>query len=260
MFTKATPLRFDAHRDLKVLETNDYSFARSEIVSPFVFDEMADIAREYPIVFPDNGSGMPAALLGLEAGHNAYIADDGRWFATYVPSHIRRYPFAFTVAPGETEPNRFTLIFDENAPHFHDPNGHPVFDANGQPSEHMKRRIALLEDMQRKLPATRKMVADIDAAGLLVERVIHIKRNGQENRVQGLRVVDEKKLNSLPHDQFAALRDKGVLPLIYAHLLSWANFRLGPLAGKYPDLAARPTTRNPDFLFENETINFGKIS
>lgn len=260
MFTKAVPLKFDEHKDLKVLETNDYSYARAEILAPFAFGEMAEIAREYPIVFPSNGSGLPAALLGLESGQNAYVAGDGRWFATYVPAHIRGYPFAFAKAPNDPEPNRFVVVFDAEAQHFRDPNGHPVFDGSGQLSEHMKRRLALLEGVEKTLPTTRDLVAQIDAAGLLVERAIHIRKaGGQEHRVQGLRVVDEKKLNQLPHDQFAALRDKGVLPLVYAHLLSWANFRQGPLAGKYPDLAAKPKTKNPDFLFESDTIDFGKI-
>lgn len=260
MFAHAVPLSFAEHRNLKVLETNDYSYARGEVLAPFVFNEMADIAREYPIVFPDNGSGLPAALLGLEAGQNAYLADDGRWQATYIPSHIRRYPFAFAKAPGETNPDRFTIVFDAEAPHFRDPNGHPVFTPDGQLTDHMMRRAGLLENIQKKIPVTQRLVADIDAAGLLVERGIRIRKGGQEHRIQGLRVIDEKKLNALSHAAFATLRDRGVLPLVYAHLLSWANFRQGPLAGKYPDLAARPATKNPDFLFESDLIDFSKLS
>src|SRR5690606_27784606 len=129
MFANVIPLNFAEHRDLKVLETNDYSYAYGEVLAPIVLDELADIAREYPIVFPDNGSGLPAALLGLEVGKNAYLTDDGHWQATYIPSHIRRYPFAFTKAPGDAEINRFIIVFEANAPHFRDSNGHSVFTA-----------------------------------------------------------------------------------------------------------------------------------
>lgn len=260
MFANAVPLRFAEHYNLKVLETNDYSYARGEVLAPIVFDEMADIAREYPIVFPDNGSGLPAALLGLEADQNAYLADDGHWQATYIPSHIRRYPFAFTEAPGDTEANRFTIVFEANAPHFRDTNGHPVFTADGQLSEHMKRRVALLEEIQKKLPLTQRLVSDIDAAGLLVERVMCIRKpHGEEHRVKGLRIVDEKKLNAMPHEQFATLRDKGALPLVYAHLLSWANFRQGPLGGKYPQSAQESSYEDFNLLFESDTLDLSGI-
>lgn len=49
MFNKHATLKFAEHRDLRVFESNDYSFAYAETLAPIVFDEMADIAREYPI-------------------------------------------------------------------------------------------------------------------------------------------------------------------------------------------------------------------
>lgn len=255
MFKKPIPLKFDEHRHLKVLETNDYSFARSEIMAPIVFDEMAEIAREYPLVFPDNQSDLPCALLGLEADQNAYVAEDGRWLATYVPAYIRRYPFMLGQAQTgkDEDKNRFILMFEAEAPHFKDPHGHPIFKADGQLTPHMERRVELVQEIQKKVGATQRMIRALASSGLLVERVIKIKKPGEiEHRVQGLRVVDEKKLNGLPDAEFNALRRAGLLPLIYAHLLSWANFRQGPLAGKYPALAEKTEAMKPGFLFESD--------
>lgn len=262
MFERKVALQFAEHRNLKILETNNYDFARSEILAPFVFDEMADIAREYPIVFPDNGSDLPSALLGLEAGHNAYVGPDGIWQGTYIPSHIRRYPFLFGTVSGENpDPNRFVILFDPDAPHFRDPNGYPVFTATGSLSDHMHRRMELLERIQKHIDRTRTMVRDLAAAGVLVERAISIrKEGGQERRIKGLRVIDEKVLNQLPDEEFDNLRQKGLLPLIYSQLLSWANFRQGPIAGKYPDLAAKPEGKNPAFLFESNLVDFSGLS
>lgn len=263
MFARTSPLSFAEHGNLRVLETNDYSYARNEVLSPVLLSEIGDVAREYPIVFPDNGSGMPAALMGLEAGANVYVGADGGWLGTYIPAFVRRYPFIFGQAPDQKESDRFVVLFDIEAPHFRDPSGHVVFNGDGSLSDHMKRRLALLEEIQKKIPITQKMVGHIQSAGLLVERVIRIRKGEQEHRVGGLRIIDEKKLNALPHQDFAELRDKGVLPLVYAHLISWANFRQGPLAGKYPDLAARPETKNPVFLFEEESddmIDFSRLT
>lgn len=261
MFQRKEALHPAKHAALKVLETNDYSYARAEIIAPIVFDEIADAAREYPIIFPDNDESLPSVLLGVEAGQNAYVADDGRWLGAYIPAYLRRYPFIF----GETgqmsgDKHNYVVMLDPDAPHFTGSGGHSVFTTPGVLSDHMKRRLELLEVWQKNLPITRQLVKVISDADLLVERQIRIRSaDGTEKRIQGLRVVDEKKLNALPHEAFAALRDRGVLPMIYAQLLSWANFRQGPLAGKYPDLAAKPQTNNPDFLFENETIDFKNI-
>src|SRR5690606_6219718 len=100
----------------------------------------------------------------------------------------------------------------------------------------------------------------IDALGLLVERTIQVSKGGKlTNVVKGLKVVDEKKLNQLPEADFVSLRNKGALPLVYAHLLSWANFRQCPLAVKYPDLAAKPAVKEPTFLFVSDIIGFSGL-
>jgi hypothetical protein len=261
MFASTMALSFAAHRDLRILETNDYSFARAETLAPIAYDEMPEIAREYPIVFPNNGSDLPCALLGLEAGHNAYVDAGGRWQAAYVPAHIRRYPFMFGKTNDPTaDPGNFVILFDPEAPHFKDANGHPVFDMSGKLSGHMQRRIALLEQIQNKVEATRIMVRAFDEAGILVERVIRIKTgNKPEHRIQGLRVVDEDALKQLSGDLLVDLSRKGTLALAYAQLLSWSNFRQGPLAGKYPKLTEVPATENPPFMFENDMLDFSKL-
>ena len=63
MFKNAMPLQAEEHRDLKVFESNDYSYAKGELMAPIVFSEMADVAREYPIIFPTNNSQLPYALM-----------------------------------------------------------------------------------------------------------------------------------------------------------------------------------------------------
>ena len=265
MFKNTTGLKADEHQDLKVFESNDYSYAKGELMVPIVFSEMADVAREYPIIFPANNTQLPYALMGLEPNQNAYVRDDGQWMATYIPAHIRRYPFALVeIAPEEGQKQgevRFAITVDMDAPHLKNPNGHPVFDAQGSMTPHMQERVKLLESMQKALATTKRMVSELEASDLLVERVIKIQRKGQEPyQMTGLRVVDETKLNQMDGSAFLALRDKGVLPLIYSHLLSWANFRQGPIAGKYPELAAKPGTKNPSFQYESDLIDFSQFS
>lgn len=260
MFKSCIPLKFADHSGLRVFESNDYSFARNETLVPIVYDEMAEIAREYPIIFPQNNSGLPCALLGLEPGTNTYVGEGGRWLASYIPAHIRRYPFMLVSKDSQGEDGQFVVAFDPEAEHFKDPNGHAVFTSDGKPTEHMERRFALLQQIQKAIPLTRKLVEVLDDAGILVERTVTLKKTDKANQITGFRVIDEKALNALSDEDFLSLRSKGALPLIYSHLLSWANFRQGPIAGRYPDLMSKAGNGDVPFHFEDERIDFSQFS
>lgn len=259
MFKQTVALKHDEHADLKILETNNYAYAREILLAPIVVSEIADVAREFPIVFPINEAKLPCALMGLETGRNAYVDAQGQWQANYIPAHIRRYPFILAhmenLDDGDT---RYMIAFDPDAPQLNASNGHAVFAPDGALSGHMQRRMKLLEEIQRAMPVTRRMVEALDAAGLLVERVITLSRDGKPvHQIKGMRAVDEARLNAMSHEDFAQLRDQGALPLIYAHLLSWANLRQGPLAGKYtrsPDASAPSAAEGSDFLFNDDRV------
>lgn len=260
MFSYPTPLKFAEHGHLHVLETNDYSYARGELLVPIVFDEMADVAREYPIVFPDNNTDMPYALMGLEAGQNAYVGADGRWAASYIPMAVRQYPFGLQRPNTPGADDRFMVMFDPNAPQLHSTNGHAIFRADGQLSEHMLERVKLLERLQKRAAATRHSVQALRAAGVLIERVVNIRAGGEVRKISGMQVIDEATLNQLGDEAFNLLRRQGALPLAYAHLLSWANFRQGPIDGRYPDLRARPGGNDAPFLFDQGILRFSGLA
>src|SRR5690554_6444234 len=95
------PLMFSRHRDLRLKDDSSYAFATKDTLIPFIIDEVADIAREHVIVFPDNGSQLPSVLVGVEPEVNAYVGANGMWRAQYVPGHVRRHPFFLGKAPAE---------------------------------------------------------------------------------------------------------------------------------------------------------------
>lgn len=239
MFTNKLLLRADEHGDVRVANTLDWRFAAEEMVVPVVFREMADLAREYPLVFLA-GKPMLYALTGVEQGVNAYVAEDGRWLASYVPARLRAYPFALTPVPGEED--QFALVLDADAEQALSSDGNRLYE-NGKPSDFLNERMQLLKMMQRAESVTKGMVDIIRDAGLLVERNITVRREALAAiQVKGLQVIDEKAFNDLSPEKFLELRDQGLLPLIYSHLISMANLRLGPIAGMYPELASRQET------------------
>jgi len=259
MFLNNAVLKHADHGSLRVLETGDYGFARKTLMVPIIFEEIGDAAREYPIVFPA-ANPLPHVLLGVEQDINAYVADDGRWNATYIPAFIRRYPFALAAVKGEKEPGgqtRFAVIIDPDAPQLKSANGEPVFAPDGGPSEFLKKRLELLEAIEKSMERTQKQVSILEESGLLVERKITVSRPGMDPvAVTGLRMINERRLNEFEADAFLPLRP--VLPLVYAHLLSWASLRLGPIGGRYPQLR-QPTALTPMSL-GSDPIDFSNFS
>jgi hypothetical protein len=251
MFENLALLKPAEHGGLRLSPTHDYRFAARELLVPIVFSELADIAREYPLLFVEN-QALPCALLGFEQGANAYVGrDDGRWLAQYIPGRIRAYPF--TLVRNPDQPDQFGMAVDIAAPTISSTTGEPLF-VGDRPSPALSGVLKLLEELQKAEATTRHLVRMIRDADLLVSRVVQIKKGGpQDTRLTGLEFIDEKKLNQLPHDAFNRLRDGGVLPLIYAHLLSFANLRRGPLHGHQP----RPEADDLGFAInDSETIRF----
>lgn len=236
------PLDRARHERLRFGNTTDYRFAATNTLVPIILDEIAMVAREYPIIFPDNDTGLPCALTGMKPDTNAYVSDDGRWLADYIPMHIRQQPFALAASPGAAQEDgktRYSLAINPAAPEFQDLEGVRVFTPDGQLSPEASAKAELAKKLVERQGITKAMVRLLDEAGLLAERSISMKFLDDEPRkIQGFRVVDEKKLNSLSDEEFAALRNKGLLPLIYAQLMSMANLRLGVLAGQIRPKAA----------------------
>ena len=238
MYKRLVPLDPARHAKLGVAPLTDYGFARATLSVPVVIDEIADVAREYPIVFPKQGN-MPVALMGVEAGSNAYVGPDGQWRATYVPASLRTYPFAAaraSVSPdAEAAEPRIVVAIDEASPLVQEDEGAPIFGNEGQPAGPAAAAVALLRRLRAAGPRTEALVQAIDAAGLLIEQPIRIRAEGRQGReITGIRVLNEGALNALSADAFEALRKAGTLPLIYAALLSWANFRRGPIGKSHP--------------------------
>jgi hypothetical protein len=255
MYQKLTPLKHADHGNLRLLPIADYGFARGELVAPIVIDEISDVAREFPIVFPVGGS-LPVALMGVEKDSNAYVSADGRWLATYIPAHLRHYPLAITRVPvqaaqGEGSAQgegRFVVLIDEASAALSQSKGQPLLSEDGKLAPAAEQLTRLMEQIQARAGLTQRLVQAIEAAGLLVERAIRIKREGEADRqVTGIRVIDEAALNKLDDVAFNALRKGGALPLVYASLLSWANFRQGPIGKSHP-LPAAPVPTGDDMI------------
>lgn len=234
MFKQLNPLNREEHRSLRFSANQPYHFAADMMVSPIVAGEAAMISREYPIVFSRSVDSAPLALLGLKEGTNAYVRSSGHWMARYIPAHVRRFPFMLANSkPSEALNGKraFTIMIDLAAPHFSSEQGEPLFTPQGEPTAMLLKVQEVLTNLQRDTERTLKMVQEIDAAGLLVERILQAKpkNGGKTLALKGMRVIDTKKLAACSPDILQALNRSGALMLIHAHLISHTNLQDGPL-------------------------------
>ena len=77
---------------------------------------------------------------------------------------------------------------------------------------------------------TRAFGARLAELNLLVPKTIRVERDGKADELDGLFVVNEQKLQALTDVQVTSVFRDGMMPWIYAHLLSLRNIeRLGLL-------------------------------
>lgn len=216
-YNKIEPLHVERHAALGLRATG-YGFAKDATGIPLAAEEFGMASRSLPVVFAPEAPHLPIALLALMPGHSHAVAADGSWQrGVYVPAYIRRYPFllARTQAGGE----EMALCIDPSAEALSGEEGEKLF-ADGRPAPVTDRALQFCRNFEIAMQRTRAMVEMLTEAELLQPGAVQFQINGQQRRVDGFRAVDRERLAKLDADKFLALRDRGYLEPIYAHLLS----------------------------------------
>ena len=99
-----------------------------------------------PIIFVGDEK-LPIAVMGLNAGENMFLRDDGLFEAgAYIPAYIRRYPFVFA---NDDAAKQMVLCIDRAAEFVVDKDSDlPFFEADGQPSEYTKNCIEFCNNFE----------------------------------------------------------------------------------------------------------------
>ncbi len=226
-YNDLTPLSSEAHANFKLRPTNGAKFLINQHAIPLTIDEFALAQRNFPIVFSQGDDAVPLALMGLNEGVNVFIDENGqlRDPYTYVPAYIRRYPFMLARLRPEAE--ELTLCFDptgEAVGEFDE--GEPLF-VDGEASEVTKGILQFNEEFEQAGARTAAFMQELNELELLMDGEVTIQPEGSDKPFvyQGFRMVNEEKLRDLRGDQLRKMMQNGMLPLLYAHLLSLAVTR-----------------------------------
>ena len=241
-YEKPALLDREKHRKVRVQPTGGFGFARKSNSLYIAAVEFNEACKEYPIVFTrGNGKTVPVAVLGLREKENLFVDSQDRWAARYLPAFLHRYPFVLAEIPGQA----LAVCIDEAYGGISETEGQALFDEKGQETPFLKQTLEFLTQYQREHARTEAFCKRLEDNGLLKETNAQANlRDGRSYALNGLLVVDEKKLLELPDAVALAMFRSGELHLITAHLVSLSNMqRLADRLADRPEApAATPAT------------------
>jgi hypothetical protein len=222
LFKNVVALDSTKHAGKKLVELNDFSYARNALSAPLSFSEVVKAGREFPIFFPTSGKFLPVAQMGYQKDGNLYIDESGSWTARYKPAHIRRFPFIL----GENkEAEKYIVMISKNCVSTKG-DGPALFEKGKMPAGGVVERARdFLINFQKELDWTEALLKPLQDADILIQKVYTI-RKGEDvlGSVRDLQVIDTEKLSALDDATLAKWVRSGLMGIIMAHLHSLDNW------------------------------------
>jgi len=222
MFQQVKALHPEHHANLKLKPLPSFDFCAKVHAVPIAGPEFRDAAHEFVIAFSRSPEGQYNAMaaLGLRQNENLFVDENGAWDGFYAPFFIRRYPF-LTAEVGDGDA---IICIDEAAlPHLQGEDGIAMFE-NGEPTEETRKLADSLFRMRHDANRDQEWIKLLADADLFkpVSASADLP-SGEKVSMDGMWVVDEEKLRALPAAKLGEWARSGILPLVYAHLLSLGN-------------------------------------
>ena len=228
-YSQPEPISPEVHGKMGVKSMDGpFGFAKAGHAIPLTVGEFPLAALTGPVIFVGEEK-MPIAVMGLNAGENMFLRDNGQFEpAVYIPAYIRRYPFVFA---NDDNAQQMVLCIDRGAEFFaeKDPDL-AFFEADGQPSEYLKNCIEFCNNFEIERQRTAGFVQILKDLDLFETKSADFTPTnpdgtfGEPQKIAEYFGVSEEKLNALPAEKLLEIRANGALGQIYAHLISLAGW------------------------------------
>ena len=222
-YSQPEPLSPEMHGKLGVKRMDGpFSFAKAGHAVPLTVGEFPLAAVTGPIIFVGDEK-MPIAVMGLNAGENMFVNDNGLFEpGVYIPAYVRRYPFVFA---NDQTGQQMVLCIDRKAEFVVEGGDMPFFEG-AEPSEYTKNCIEFCNNFEIERQRTVSFVQLLKDNDLFETKTSTFTpanpdgTTGEPQKIADYFGISEDKLNALPPAKIIELRDNGALAQIYAHLLS----------------------------------------
>lgn len=220
--TKIKALDKTAHKNIKVGQDLTFSHVKANHVLPLVLHEVVQASQSFPVLFvkdQNTGQFKIVALAGLRPGENLFSGSEA-WNGDYIPMQVRTYPFALIKNPQNED--EAVLCIDEDSEMVGASEGELLFGDDGEQTDFLKNRSQAVVEVAQRIHVTDQFIEYLVSKDLLSQKklTLQVSEDEQPYDLTGFYVIDEEKLNQLSDEDFLELRKKGVMPAIYAALMS----------------------------------------
>lgn len=202
-----------------------FGFAAKARAIPLTLSEIPTAMKDYPVIFLSKEQPQLLAVTGLYDDFNLFVDEQGGWEQNrYIPGYVRRYPFGLA---SETNGERMAIVIDRGFEGLGPDGETPLFN-NGEPTAQTQAAIDFCKNYERDRQMTEQFVKSLNEMELIQPQTAQYTPTGATEPVNFAQYfgVDEQRLNGLDKDKVADLHSRGVLPLLYAMLMSMGNWRV----------------------------------
>ena len=224
------------HRHAGIRAASNFDFSRRAMSVPLTVSEFAEAASDYPIVFSEEGTPVPLAILSHEADRNLFVAEDGSWrVEAYLPLYVRRYPFIGMEHSGGERALGIDASSGLFVPRAREKRDLRLFDDEEQLTEVGRFGAALCTAWNEGEKATAAFVEALVETGLLQAGRIKMKLGDDCTQVvDGFLVVNEAAFRALPPATVLRWHTLGWLDLVTFHLAAQRNWTRLAAIGAVP--------------------------
>jgi len=202
-----------------------FGFCSKVRAIPVTISEVTAAMKEYPIIFQSNENPIPLAVVGLVDDENLFVDENGDWEENrYIPGYIRRYPFGVA---NETGGERFAIVIDRAFEGFKENAQTPLFE-NGEMSQFAQQAVDFCSAFEQERQLTEQFSKKLAEFDLIRGQSAQYTPQGETapRTFAEYFGIDENRLKELSDEKVLEVHKTGLLPVVYASLMSMGNWRM----------------------------------
>lgn len=216
-YQRPTVLNKEAHKALRFSPVTDFGFTNNVNSVPLLAIEFFESSRDLPVLFSQDQDGQyfPIALLSLKNQGHQQVDAEGVWLGNYTPAFIRRYPFVLSSDKNVCFDADYTGLQENEG------EGELLFTDEGAYTDTLTKIIEFVTNFEAEHARTREFCQAATEQDVFKPFVLQvITADKKPLRLDGLFVIDEKKLMALDDAVATHWFRQGYLAWAYAHLHS----------------------------------------